>query len=197
MCHTKSDSTTTEEPEVLFLRPELLLHPNIPKPLHGLAPRTLIPSKAWTSIRREAYAKNNYHCWACGVYRAYDTDRLRFDDESGETLDCHEFYRIDYKNHIMELVEFVALCKSCHSFVHSGRMNSMYEKGQLDEEDCYIITQHGNRVLTEAGLDPTAKEVDTRDYKKDWKKWRLVLDSVEYFSTMRDEWDWFKKYQIG
>ena len=188
-------TTEEQEPPILFTRPELLLHPNIVKPLHGLAPRTLMPKKDWDALRREAYARNNYHCHACGTYRAYDIAKLRFDDESGETLDCHEFYKIDYEKKTVELVELVALCKLCHQYVHSGRMNSQYEKGQLDDEDCYIITSHGDSVLARVGL--VKGKPDDKDYKDEWKEWRLIYEGEEHFSKWIDYWDWYKNYMIG
>jgi len=183
-----------EELEALFLRPELLLHPNIPKPLHGLAPRTLMKAKRWNEVRREAYAKNNYHCWACGAYREYDKEKLRFVEES---LDCHEFYDIDYEAKTSTIVEFVALCKACHSYVHSGRMNGMYDKGRLNEEDCYYITSHGDRVLSQAGLDPTVKKVDENTYEDEWSDWKLVVDSYSHGSIMESYDQWVVKYKLG
>jgi hypothetical protein len=192
---TEQPQPELQQPELLFTRPELLLHPNIVKPLHGLAPRTLMPKKDWDALRREAYARNNYHCHACGVYRAYDVGRLRFDDESGETLDCHEFYKIDYEKKTVELLELVALCKNCHAYVHSGRMSSMYERGQLDEEDCYIIVNHGDSVLARVGLKKGLP--DDKDYKDEWKEWRLIYEGKEHFSKWLDYFDWYKNYMIG
>jgi hypothetical protein len=197
MCLTDKTSIPTDKPELLFKRPEILLHPNIPRPLHGLAPRTLMPQKEWTELRRATYARNNYHCFACGVYREYDKEMLRFSDESGETLDCHEFYKIDYEKKTMELVELVALCKSCHAYVHSGRMQSMYDKGQLDEEDCWLIQSHGERVLWNGGLSFEQKSIDNNDYKEEWNEWRLIMNGKEYYSKWRDYFDWFKNYMIG
>lgn len=194
MCPTEPISTTTEP---LFKRPELLLHPNIPKPLHGLAPRTLMSKVAWDAIRRDAYAKNNYCCWACGVHREYDKEKLRFADESGETLDCHEFYRIYYDKKEMELIEFVALCKQCHAFVHSGRLQGEYDKGRVDEEDCWLVFSHGERVLSNGGLDFKQKEVDTNEYRDEWKDWCLVLDGKRHYSKWIDYFDWYKNYMIG
>ena len=185
------------EPELLFVRPELLIHPNIPKPLHGIAPRTLMKASEWDKVRREAYAKNNYHCWACGTYRHYDVDKKRFDDPSFETLDCHEFYEIDYEKKRSTLLEFVALCKNCHNYIHSGRMNSMYDKGELNDEDCYIIRSHGDSMLLHHGFGRTSGyAVDNNTYEKEWGEWKLCIDNKEYGSIYCDYWDWYKHYMI-
>jgi hypothetical protein len=192
----KSLDQTTEEPPLLFTRPELLLHPNIPKPLHGLAPRTLVKAKEWNEIRREAYGKNNYHCWACGVYRAYDLANLRFDNDFGESLDAHESYTIDYKAKTVELKEIVALCKNCHNYVHSGRLNSMFEKGEVDAEDCWIVYTHGDSVLIDGGLIPI-NTVDEKTYQEEWGEWKLLFRGKDYGSIWKDYWDWYKHYMIG
>lgn len=188
-------STNTDEKETIFTRPELLSHPNIPKPLHGLAPRTLVKAKVWDTWRRMAYAKNNFHCFACGVYRNYDLFSLRFDDESYESLDAHEVYRINYDLKTVELVEIVALCKNCHNYIHSGRLQSQYDEGRLDEEDMYIISNHGDSVLIDGGLAPCFYH-DENDYKEEWGEWKLIFNGEEYFSKFKDYFDWFKKYQI-
>ena len=39
------------------LRPELLLHPNIPKVLHGVAPRVVLGAKWWDAERRACYER--------------------------------------------------------------------------------------------------------------------------------------------
>lgn len=186
-----------QEPPLLFTRPELLLHPNIPKPLHGVAPRQLLkPKKIWDEWRRWSYAKNNWHCWACGVYRHYDVFNLVFDDESGETLDAHEFYSIDYDKKEVRLIEVVSLCKNCHNYVHSGRLQAMYDKGELDEEDMYIVVSHGYSVLSNAGLKPSFAQ-DENDYKQEWSEWKLLFNGEEFRSKFIDYYDWYKHYMVG
>ena len=51
--------------------PWLFHLPNIPLPLHGLAPRVIKGQKWWSDTKKEAKAKLNQHCWACGVHK-YD-----------------------------------------------------------------------------------------------------------------------------
>ena len=168
------------------IKPELLRHPNIPKPLHGMNPRTIMKTKWWNEKRREAYARNNYHCTTCGAYHEFDVDRKVFVDIP---LHAHEYYRIDYDNCSAELVYIFALCPICHDYIHSGRMNAMYEKGVLDEADCWLIRSQGERVLGEV-----IDNVDKRDYTEDWNKWHLIIDGKKYFSKFKSIEEWREFY---
>ena len=194
-----------ELPGVIFTRPTLLLHPNIPKPLHGLAPRILLGDKWWDEKRRKAYGLNNYHCFACGTYHPYNLDRQRFETIK---LHAHECYTIDYEKKTMELKEIVALCGDlCHNYVHSGRMNALYNnfkssglrtpltsgKQMFDEQDCWTIVTHGDSVLIDGGLLPN-HEVDCRDYSEEWSEWRLIIDGVGYKSKFNNIEEWKEHY---
>jgi len=70
------------------LRPEVLLCPNVPKPMHGLAPRVVLGSAWWDETRQRAYRSTNYHCIACGVSR----ERAKYH----QWMEGHELYSINY-----------------------------------------------------------------------------------------------------
>ena len=175
-------------------RPELLLHPNLPKPLHNLAPRT-VKGKVWWDIeRRKAYAKHNYHCMACGVFAPYNIVKQRFETKDRQ-LDAHEHYDIDYSNCTAELVEIVALCHLCHSYIHSGRVNALFSKGVIDEEDCWYVFTHGDSVLLDCGINPNIKTVDRNTYKGTWLQWRLILEGEKYKSKFGSFDEWRRYYK--
>lgn len=120
-----------------FTRPELLRHSTIPQPMFGTAPRVVMGQEWWDKTRREAYAKNNMRCWACG----------------GEgPLEAHEAYRIDYRNAEMIYVETTALCNDCHSFIHIGRTIGMLARGERKHSDVKRIVLRGYEILKKAKL---------------------------------------------
>jgi len=116
-----------------FTRPKLLLHPPIPSQLRGVNPRTIKGQEWWDVVRRQAYGKNNYCCWACGMY-CLDTPG---------PLEAHECYNYDYGTYKASLKEIVALCCKCHSFIH-GRFRSMSEGLET--------LRYGLEILNTAGL---------------------------------------------
>jgi len=123
----------TEEPRVP--NPALLLHPPIPIALGGVNPRTIKGQEWWDVVRREAYAKYDYHCWACDVHRL-DTDNQK--------LDAHECYNYNYIRKRAYFVGVVALCRDCHMFIHWRRIR--YRK------EMQRVLTRGLRVLYEAGI---------------------------------------------
>ena len=163
------------------LRPELLLSPNIPKPMHGLAPREILGRKWWDATRKAAYKATAFHCLACGVHKS--------EAEYHKWLEGHEVYSIDYLTGKMIYLETVALCHFCHNSIHDGRLKSLLEKGEIHHAKYAAIMQHKDSVLARAGLvckagysGPTA----------DWPDWRLVLDGAEYPPLWRSFDDWRK-----
>ena len=187
------------------LRPELLQHPVIPPPLHGLAPRTVLGQKWWDATRKEAYAKNNDCCWACGIHKSESWYR--------KYLEAHESYTIDYDNQIVTLNEIVGLCHSCHNFIHIGRLISQYMQRNVSRNYVMNVLDWGVRVLGNAGLKPNATQgyhwlrlakgfsseqaanyILEKDLVRDkftpgeWDNWRLIVDGNVYSGKSKAEW---------
>lgn len=159
-----------------FRRPELLLHPNIPKPLHGCAPRVVLGDRWWNQQRKIAYAVNDYCCWACGVPKELALYH--------QHLEAHESYKIDYKKGRMWLEEIVALCHLCHNFIHSGRLEMRLNEGQITQEFFDEVMDHGKWVL--------GKRRKKKEPKRcaDWEDWRMVIEGKEYGPTSADYDAW-------
>jgi len=164
-------------------RPIILLHPNIPKPLHGLAPREILGKEWWDKTRKEAYAKTNECCAACGV----EKHRARYH----QWLEAHECYETDYALGRSVYVETVALCHACHNFIHSGRMQIMVDRGDMPVSKYKDILKHGNGLLAQYGYRKT--QALSGPCAK-WKDWRLVLFGIEYKPKFKTFDAWAKHY---
>lgn len=150
-------------------RPEILLHPNIPKMMHQVCPRDILGRKWWNQTRKEAYASTDFHCIACGVHKSLAKSR--------QWLEGHELYETDYAKGRHKYIETVPLCNYCHMYIHSGRMKMLLECGKLSQHKYIAIIQHGDAVLAKAGL----CRLEPYDGKiAEWGKWRLVLNRKLY-----------------
>lgn len=157
-------------------RPEVLLSPNIPRPMHGVAPREVLGAKWWNETRQAAYRSTAYHCIACGV--------VKYQAKCRQWLEGHELYAIDYEKGRMTYLETVPLCHFCHNYIHDGRLNSLLEQGKIMHQKFTAILQHGDSVLLAAGLkrlshgdrEAAVRELVILGQVKEWSKWRLVVN---------------------
>lgn len=191
------------------MNPSLLTHPNIPKPLHSVNPRSIKGEEWWNKVRREAYAKHDFHCWACGVHKSKAAYH--------QWLEGHEHYDIDYPKGEVTLREIVALCHSCHNFIHSGRMWAMYKKGQMPRDKISDIVDHGLGILYKAKMKPlyntlairyildgmdsdeavelAVRRLDPPQHEMaEWREWHLVLDGEKHYSPFTDIDEWRENY---
>lgn len=174
-------------------RPEVLLGANIPKPMHGLAPRTVLGEAWWNATRKAAYASTDYHCVACGVHKA----SARYH----QWLEGHELYAISYEAGRMVYVETVPLCHFCHNYIHDGRLRWLLEKGEIHHAKYVAIIQHGDKVLADSGLrrlgykerEENIQEALTNGRVAAWEDWRLVIEGAEYPSLYKSYEDWERK----
>lgn len=173
------------------LRPELLLHSNIPKVLHGVAPRVVLGQAWWDRERRACYKKAEFYCESCGV--------SKYQAKYHQWLEAHERYEIDYQKGRAKYVGCVALCHFCHCYIHSGRLQALLEKGEVHHHKFTAIHQHGDAVLAAAGLKRDShaiREAIVQDLIRngrmaEWSKWRLRIGRNLYkplYATM-EEWE--------
>jgi len=188
----------------MILKPEILTHPNIPKPLHGLNPRSIMGQEWWDEQRQLAYARNDFCCIACGV--------SKHEAKKHKWLEAHEFYNIDYNTGRVEIQSIEPLCHYCHNFIHSGRMKMIVGK-EKSEEEVIEILEHGFKILSDNNLkcfEPTldlAEELgaetfevesyDIPNVRIEWKNWKLIFNNQEFVSKFDSFEDWKKFYARG
>lgn len=177
----------------------ILSMPNVPHPLHTLAPRTIFGVSTWNHMRNRCYYQANYTCEACGskVKTEYYDDgsvHHKYHDDgtiAKRNLHAHELYTYDYDKGTAKFERCVALCECCHvRFIHSGRMFTMFRKGDplMTPERVLEGLEHGFKLIS--------------DYNKEHKggeKLRVyyaVLDYVDDERIGSQVWDLIDKYSI-
>ena len=184
-----------------LLRPEILTHPNIPKPLHGLNPRNILGKVWWDNTRFKAQQKYDYKCACCGVPKQ--------EAKKHQWLEGHEYFK-SHDNGIWEVIEIVPLCHYCHNFIHSGRLFSLFEKDVISLKEIKEVLSHGFSILSKnnlkcfSGTFAVAEHIgiDTLKVLPDnrklpllsWNDYKLKLDGVLYDSNFDSYEDWYEHY---
>jgi len=184
------------------MKHEILAHPHIPKPLHGLNPREILGKEWWDKTRIEAQQRTNYTCAACGVRKE--------DAKKHQWLEGHEYWNIDYRTGRCEVVSIEPLCHYCHNFIHSGRLEKLIGKEKTVDEVKEIL-EHGFKILSENKLRcfpftlKLGKALNVNTYnvesyrlpesKVEWNQWALVLEGKEYKSKFKTFDEWVEHYK--
>jgi hypothetical protein len=189
----------------MVIRPELLLHPLIPPPLHALAPSVILGQTWWDEQRNIAYEASDFHCMACGLPKSM-TYKNR--------LEAHEAYDINYEQSEVRLKEVVALCNPCHNYIHVGRLIKQHRDSIISRAYVIKVLSHGIDVLKKADLKPKATqaihwlilakgytkerateyvqnaglEVDKFDYAT-WDNWSIIIDGKRYNGLKFSDWE--------
>ena len=178
----------------MILKPQILTHPNIPKPLHGVNPRTIMGNRWWNKTREVVYASTDYHCIACGIPKALS--------KGPKWLEAHEFWHIDNRTGICTIESIEPLCHYCHQFIHSGRLSMECDKS-IPGWKVDAILEHGFEILSKNGLkcfygtlklaeDRLANTFGVTAYEHEvnpdikWGDWKLVWNGLEYHSKFAD-----------
>lgn len=184
-------------------KPWLLSQSNIPKPLHGVNPRTIMGKDEWDKFRRKVYASTGYHCAACGVHQ--------IDAMFHKWLEAHEDYEIDHRRGRMTVRSVEPLCHACHSFIHSGFLFVQLKKEMKSRDDVKSILKHGFKVLESAKLPAFIglKNVIAASGYKDswhgewiypeksnvsWQEWRMVWMGKEHKPLFNSMKEWQRHY---
>lgn len=187
--------------------PAILQQPNVPKPLHGIAPRVVYGDGWWNTVRQVAYRSKNFTCHACGVHKQ---EALWHN-----WLEAHEVYV--HTDPVIKFEGLVALCHSCHNFIHSGRMYALLEKGNMEKGKFEKILLRGFDILKKARLKPwwgtallwlqyngistedamyilRAKGVEIPTQTYAWDAWRMDIYGELYSTSFKSENEWRKFY---
>jgi len=165
------------------IRPEILLCPNVPLPLHGTTPREIKGVRWWNVTRLKAYESTDYHCAACGVHKT----KAKYH----KWVEAHELYNYNYKIGRATLEEVVPLCYSCHSYIHSGRLEILLNSGYISAAKYNNIILHGDTILKAANL---IKLLPPKEVAN-WEDWRLILDGKEHKGKFNSREEWRKYYK--
>lgn len=184
------------------LHPFLLLHPNIPKPLHGLAPRVILGDTWWRQQKAEARKKSGNRCVTCGV----SPGQAKYH----QWLETHEVYNI-YSTGRVVFRTSIALCHSCHNYIHDGRMQVLIERNEFPKDKYLDILNHGNKILSDwMGEDIKFKKpfdglvefkyLENTPFLKwersdcEWGDYHLVLYDQRYDSKFKSYKEWEEFY---
>ena len=167
------------------INPAILLHGNIPQPMHGVAPRAVLGAAWWNKERKAAYSSTNHHCEACGVNK--------WEAKYHQWLEGHEVYEIDYMNGLMVYVRTAPLCHFCHSYIHSGRLNALFEQGLINHHKYASIVQHGDQVLRNANL---TRQPQYPGPFAPWDKWRMIVNGKKYPPKFKTLAAWEKGHRL-
>lgn len=183
--------------------PTLLALPNIPKPMHGTAPREVLGALWWAEERSKALEQANGICKACG--------------RKSNKLECHEVYdtRVDLRRLIYLRTE--VLCSDCHKFIHSGLLWVMLIKKMMPEDEVVSILTHGLELCYKYNIIPfctvrvvyyalpVSKRPAKYEYliknswdhkhKVEWDGWKLIIDGIEYDPVIKTSNEWKAKYR--
>lgn len=156
-----------------------LLHPQLPKPLHGLAPRVILGDNWWNKERGEAYKSTGFRCKACGVHKSQA--------KYHKWLEGHEQYEIDYLLGLSRYVGTIPLCHYCHNYIHQGRLQTLLDQGKVSHQKFMAVIQHGEAILKAAKL-PIERPYTGPTVE--WNSWRLILFDNVYAPLYKSFEDW-------
>lgn len=195
----------------------LITMPNIPKPLHGRAPRVVLGDKWWNLVRKHCYLKADDTCEICGEKPEHLRNRH-----------AHELYKINYRIGTSEFIKPVCVCYTCHCLgIHTGRALTLYKQGNPlfpkeallnGAEHAFKLVSDWNKAhpkktplrvyatwleyLRQPELEKPMRELiekyNIKFYTEkesrcaNWGDWKLIIAGNEYPTPYANEKEWEK-----
>lgn len=211
--------TRWDPPEGDDLRP-LIAMPNLPKPTHALAPRTLLGTATWNRMRKNCYASAGNKCEICGE----EPENLRY-------RHAHEVYSIDYEKGEVRFVRAFCICALDHlGCIHTGRAITLFKQGNPlypkefllnGAEKAFKTVYEYNKDNPGADLrvyvtfleylrceelrepmEELIKKYKVKFYMEDktklckWADWKLIIGKKEYPTPYKTPQEWEEAMKI-
>lgn len=195
----------------------IIAMPNVPAPLHGCAPRTILGSSTWTHMRKK--------CYFDADYKSQITGKPLDGQDSDAKCQAHELYSYDYTAGTAYFERAVCISPMEHNFIHSGRMLTMYKKGNPLMPKNYLlkVVENGFKIIyewnkahpkrrplrvyatladyaTTPGIEEEICELidkyeikfykEDSQYMADWSKWKLRIGKNDYPTPYKNREEW-------
>lgn len=174
--------TRWEPPEEDDVR--ILGMPNVPRPLHGegCQPRTFYGKTVWDYMRKKCYVANGWKCCVCGAEGGVDIPQRE--------INAHELFYIDYAKGESEFKRCVCVCATCHAFIHSGRLLTLYK-----QRDRYTPKSKVLKVI-ESGLSRISVWNNLHPDEPEIEVYSTIASALEIPSLANDVRDLLEKYPV-
>lgn len=153
------------------LRP-LIAMPNIPRPLHGVNPRTLLGATTWNHMRRFCYNQAHDTCEICGAK-----------PEDLRKRHGHEVYEIDYANGTAKFVRVFCVCALCHlGCIHTGRALTLWKNNNPLYPTRFLLqgAEHAFKIINEYNRDNPGADLRAYSTFLDYLKYDELRPTMEY-----------------
>ncbi|KAA0686396.1 hypothetical protein [Enterococcus faecium] len=139
---------------------KILTQPVVPYALHYQNPRGIMGKTKWNKLKKEYQNKANHHCMICKKYVSH---------KPGDWLELHEKYDYDFDRLIQKLTGYVAICHSCHMYIHQGLLGIQVQTGQVSKETARKIVDKGDLLLEQFNLKKIEYPNRENFEKPNWK----------------------------
>lgn len=154
----------------------LLTMPNVPTPLHGCAPRTVMGAAEWNKMRKACYEEHDETCEICGQ---------KLGSKRGGDLplhNAHEAYELDYETYTSTFKRLICVCPQCHACIHSGRAITCYLNHVPLYDKTYMLglAEHAFQLVHKWNtLHPEDEPLRLYDTYLDWVKEPTLKAAME------------------